>query len=229
MEEKRSAPNQNWPRYVLAAMAAVVVIIILIAVAVVRSVRETTSQLLSPVNQFSTQAAQVLNPTPTIIADPVTIIHDIQTLARLETVHYTIEKVISADAGSGSSLDFLFGDRLLLIAYGEVIAGVDLAELEAEDLELRNGVLYVSLPPAQIFVASLDNDKSYIYNRDTGLLSRGQVDLETLARQAAEDAILEAALEDGILDQAEINAEHFLVRFFDALGYPDTVLEFGEK
>ena len=117
---------------------------------------------------------------------------------------------------------------MLLIAYGEVIAGVDMAEIEAEDLRLRNGVLYVTLPPAEVFVATLNNDKSYVYDRDTGLLSRGDINLETLARQVAEDEILEAALEDGILDQAEINAEYFLVRFFRALGYEDTVLEFGE-
>lgn len=228
MEDNGRPQNTNWPKYVLIALAAVVLIFAWGAFTVVQSVRQTTGQLLSPVNAFSTQAAEVLHPTPTIIADPTTIVHEIQALARLETVHYTMEKVIRADSGTPSSLDFLFGDQLLLIAYGEVIAGVDMAEIEAEDLRLRNGVLYVTLPPAEVFVATLNNDKSYVYDRDTGLLSRGDIDLETLARQVAEDEILQAALEDGILDQAEINAEHFLVRFFRALGYQDTVLEFGE-
>ena len=102
-------------------------------------------------------------------------------------------------------------------------------KLEEDDLTLRNGVLYVTLPPAEIFVATLDNNKSYVYNRETGILTKGQTDLETLARQTAEDEILAAALEDGILDQAEINAENFLARFFRTMGYPDVVFEYRDQ
>ncbi len=216
------------PRIGLLIMVAIFLVVVWGAYSVVQSVKKTTGELVSPVNALGTQAAMVLNPTPTIIPDPVTIIHEIQALARLETVHYTLEKVITAESGAGTSLDFLFADKLLLVAYGEVIAGVDMAQIEAGDLVLKNGVLYVTLPAGEIFVATLDNDKSYVYNRETGLLSQNKVDLETLARQAAEDEILQAALDDGILDQAEINAEHYLLRLFDALGYPDVVFEFQE-
>ncbi len=48
---------------------------------------------------LATQIAEPFNQTPTIIASPQTIIHSIQTLARLETIQYTIEKVISAETG----------------------------------------------------------------------------------------------------------------------------------
>ena len=58
---------------------------------------------------------------------------------------------------------------------------------------------------------------------------KGNIDLESIARQAAEEAVLNAALDDGILVQAEINAEHYLIRLFDALGFPDVVFEFAEK
>ena len=53
------------------------------------------------------------------------------------------------------------------------------------------------------------------------LFSQGEDDLETKARQAAEDEILTAALEDGILEQAQINAENYLISLFRSLGYPD--------
>ena len=196
---------------------AILLVVIWAAYAVVQNVKQATGELVSPVNALGTQASQMLNPTPTIIADPVTIIHDIQSLARLETIHYSPEKVI------------LFGDKLLFVAHGEVIAGLDMEKLEEDDLTLRNGVLYVTLPPAEIFVATLDNNKSYVYNRETGILTKGQTDLETLARQTAEDEILAAALEDGILDQAEINAENFLARFFRTMGYPDVVFEYRDQ
>ncbi len=171
---------------------------------------------------LQTQVAQLMNPTPTIIPDPVTYITEIRSLARLETIQYSIEKVITAEIGQGS-FDFLFGDRLLFVAHGKVIAGIDMSKIQPEDLRYDGKVLYVTLPPAEVFVATLDNQKSYVYDRQTGLFTKGVYDLETQARQTAEQEILKAALEDGILNQAQINAEAFLTRFFAALGFPNVI------
>src|SRR5258708_24512636 len=72
---------------------------------------------------LQTQVADLLHPTPTIIPDPVTIISDIHALARLETIHYTVEKVITAETRQGS-FAFLFQAKLLVVAHGFVIAGI---------------------------------------------------------------------------------------------------------
>jgi len=173
---------------------------------------------------MQTQVAQLLNPTPTIIPDPVTYINEIRALARLETIQYSIEKVITAEVGQGT-FAFAFGDKLLFVAHGIVIAGIDMEKLQPGDMRLENGVLYVRLPPTEIFIATLDNEKSYVYDRETGLLTKGTVDLETLARQAAEDEIRKAALEDGILTQGQTNAETYLLKFFTALGYKTVLFE----
>ncbi len=187
-----------------------------------QGVHEQMSTLGQPVRALGTQVAQVLHPTPTVLPDPVTIIHEVRSLARLETVQYTVEKVVTAETNQGA-LGFLFGDRLLFVAHGVVIAGVDLAKMKPEDLQLRDGVLYVRLPQAEVFIATLDNEKSYVYDRDTGLLTKGQMHLETEARREAERLIREAALEDGILDTAQRNAEAYLDRLFRSLGFPDVV------
>jgi len=171
---------------------------------------------------LQTQVADLLHPTPTIIPDPVTIITDIHALARLETIQYTVEKVITAEIGQGS-FGFLFGDKLLFVAHGFVIAGIDMEKLQPGDMQMVNGVLNVRLPPAEIFVSTLDNEKSHVYDRQTGLLTQGDKNLESTARQAAEEEIKKAALEDGILNLAEQNAETFLSKFFGALGFPNPV------
>ena len=62
-----------------------------------------------------------------------------------------------------------------------------------------------------------------IFDRDTGLFTKGNIDLETLARQVAEEEIEKAATEDGILDQAQTNAEYYLSRLFQTLGYPQVI------
>lgn len=191
-------------------------------------VRETTQNALTPVaesnNTLQTRIAEVLNPTPTILPDPVTVIHEIRSLARLETIQYSLEKVITAEQGQGE-LGFLFGDRLLFVGHGKVIAGIDLALMRPEDMWVEGQVLHVRLPAAQVFVATLDNEKSYVYNRDTGLLNKGDVNLETNARAAAEKEILKAAVEDGILVQAQQNGEGYLSRLLRGLGYADVIFE----
>lgn len=199
------------------------------AFSIVSIVRQSTLQAqraLQPMNELAdslgTQVAQVLHPTPTVLPDPVTIIHEVRSLARLETIQYTVEKVITAETGQGT-FDFLFGDRLLFVAHGMVIAGVDLGLLDADDLAVKNGVLYVRLPRAEVFVATLDNEKSYVYDRETGLLTHGDVNLETAARQVAEEEIKKAALEDGILAIAQQNAESFLSRLLRDLGFPEVI------
>ena len=130
--------------------------------------------------------------------------------------------MITAETGQGA-LGVLFGDKLLFVAHGVVIAGVDLQKLGPKDLWVENGILYVRLPEPELFIATLDNDKSYVYDRATGLLTHGDINLETTARRAAEQEIEKAALEDGILEQAGRNAENYMYRLLLDLGYPEVI------
>lgn len=206
----------------------IVLIVLVLALAAygLIAINRNISSALSPLKEvnsdLSTQVSQLLNPTPTIIPDPVTIIREVRSLARLETMQYTVEKIIAAETGGGA-FSFLIEDKLLLVAHGTVIAGIDLEKLAPEDMWLSGSVLNVRLPAAEIFVATLDNDKTYVYERDTGIARTPEKDLETLARQSAEAEIEKAAIEDGILDLAQKNAEAYLTRFFLALGYDDVI------
>jgi hypothetical protein len=192
----------------------------------IQSINKNIQQVINPLSQanqsLSTQVSGLLHPTPTIIADPITIIYKVRSLARLETIQYSVEKVITAEVNQGV-LGPLVGDKLLFVAHGVVIAGIDMSKLGPEDMQLVNGTLTVRLPKAEIFMATLDNKKSYVYDRSTGLLSQGTTDLETKARQVAEDEIKKAALQDGILDQATQNAEVFMERMFNQLGYDKVI------
>jgi len=207
----------------------ILIVIVAAAYLIVQTVRNTAQAAAQPfqtLNEQSqamqTQVANLLNPTPTIIPDPVTYINEIRALARLETIQYSIEKVITGETGGGT-FQTLFGDKILFVGHGTVIAGIDMEKLQPEDMRYENGVLTVRLPPTEILVATLDNDKSYVYDRQTGVLTKPDPNLETLVRQRAEEEILKAAIEDGILEQAKINAEAYLFKFFSALGFPNTI------
>jgi hypothetical protein len=209
----------------------ILVIMALAATGIILSIQRTTRQVVQPVSEMTsdlgTQVARILHPTPTILPDPVTIINQIRPLARLETIQYTVEKVITAEVGQGT-LAPLFGDRLLFVGHGYVTAGVDLAKLSSEDLVFEDGQMNVHLPDAEIFTATLDNSKSYVYDRETGLLTHGDINLETTARQAAEEQISQAALEDGILEQAQANAESFIQSLLNKLGYTQVTFYHSE-
>ena len=206
----------------------VLIVLIVLGVFLVTSVQNSISNQLLPVREMtdnlSTQIAVVLHPTPTILPDPVTIVHEVRSLARLETIKFSLEKIITAETRQGF-FEWLVGDRLIFVAHGEVIAGIDLNKLAPENLEVRGNVLYVTLPDPEIFVTALDNEQSYVYDRVTGLLTHGEVNLETEARQAAEREIEKSAVEDGILEMAGQNAESFLGRLFRDLGYPEVIFE----
>lgn len=210
----------------------VLLILAWMAFTVISLIQDTTrraQEAVQPVTDLShsvgTQVAQFLRPTPTVYVDPIAIVHQVRSLARLETIQYSVERVITAERGQ-DVFGRLFGDRLLFVAHGVVIAGVDLQKLGPDDLQVRNNVLYVKLPEPEIFVATLDNERSYVYDRDTGLLTRGDIHLETTARRTAEQAIRAAALEDGILEQARTNAENYLYRLLMEIGnYAEVIFE----
>lgn len=202
-------------------LVAVLLLLLIVGYVIVDTVVSLGRATTGVPGAVATQVQQIVNPTPTIIADPQTVIRQVQSLSRLETASYTIEKVITAESGEGP-LGFLFQDKLLLIAQGQVIAGVDLGRMNPDDVRIAGDTVYVVLPAAEIFVATLDNDETYVYDRQTGVLGQ-QVDLETLARQQAEEEILNAALEDGILDLAQKNAEAAVGGLIRALGFADVV------
>lgn len=195
-------------------------------IAVTRSIRRVTQPLVNAERELQRRFEQIANPTPTIVPDPVTIVREVRSLSRLETVSFTVEKIITAESNQGP-FAFLFGDRLILVAHGQVIAGIDLEKLKESDVTVaEEGVVDVTLPEAEIFVTTLDNQQSYIFHRDTGVVGMNP-DLETEARQAAEEEIRKAAQEDGILEMAQQNGKSYVKHLILMLGFNEVNVTFG--
>lgn len=226
--ESGKSSGSRWVLAFIGLMVVFALLVVGVLVVIQRLVVATAREAFAPIEQANqglrTEVAELLHPTPTILPDPITVIREVRTLARLETIQYTVEKVISAETNQ-NAFGFLFGDKLLFVAHGVVIAGVDLAKITPEDIRVDGEVLYVRMPAAEIFVATLDNEKSYVYDRETGLLSGAKKDLETSARQAAEVEIRKAAVEDGILATAQSNAQTFLDRLLRDMGYAEVIFE----
>ena len=213
---------------ILGILTGLILVLLLIVVLAFSFLSRQFDKAVQPIqevnNHLSTQVSQFLHPTPTILPDPISIVKEVQSLARLETIQYSVEKVITAELNQGT-FGSLFGDRLLFVAHGYVIAGVDLSKISADDLKMVGDTLRVKLPEAEVFVATLDNEKSYVYDRETGLLRKADTQLESEARRSAEAEILRTATEDGILIQAKTNAETYLLSLLNSLGFSRVVFE----
>jgi Protein of unknown function (DUF4230) len=151
--------------------------------------------------------------------DQPTIVRQIQQLQRLETVNFTMDKIISGEHDSPYFPKFLAGDRLLLVVHGDVIAGVDLGKLQQQDVSVQGKTITVRIPKAQILVTRLDNSLTRVYSRDTGLFTSPDPHLESEVRQEAEKQLQEAALQGNILKIAGDNAHSTLSALLRGLGF----------
>jgi hypothetical protein len=121
--------------------------------------------------------------------------------------------------------DFLTGDRLLMIAHGEVVAGIDFSNLKPDDVRVDGKRVHLHLPAAQVFSTRLDSAKTRVYSRQTGLLVSTDPNLETQVRQEAERQLEEAALADGILKTAQANAGSTITSLLRGLGFETVELD----
>lgn len=155
------------------------------------------------------------------------VLRAVQDLARLETVSFHMERVVDLRETQTHAWGLVEAqDAILLVAVGEVVAGVDLSGLRAGDVthDVAASRVTLTLPHATVFSSRLDGDRTYVYRRDTDLLARRQERLETLARRDAERSIGAAALESGILARAEANAERTLRGLVRAMGVREVLI-----
>jgi hypothetical protein len=154
-----------------------------------------------------------------------TVVNRIQQLQRLETVVYTMDKVVMGKRENSILPDFLAGDKLLLLVHGQVIAGIDFAALKASGVTVQGKSVHLRLPEAQVLTTRLDNDKTRVYSRETGLLVPTDPDLESQVRQEAEHQLQTAALADGILQTAQKNARSTVTSLLQGMGFEKVEFE----
>jgi len=77
----------------------------------------------------------------------------------------------------------------------------------------------LTLPPSQVFATNVDNAKTRVYARDTGIFVKADPNLETATRAKAQNDLQQAALSDGILDAATANARTTVTAMLEGLGF----------
>ncbi len=154
---------------------------------------------------------------PTVVES----VRDVAKLTTVEMVEYTtVEK--GNDYGW---LNWARGDRIFLFAVARIGAGVDMEQVTTLNFEVNeeSGQVTVQLPAPEIIFVEVDSEATQVYDRDTGLLTRGDPQLESDARQIAEEVLLNAAIEHGILDRARTNAKATIASLLEGVGYTEVI------
>lgn len=161
----------------------------------------------------------------TRIVSQGTVVERIQKLQRMETVVYNMDKIVTGEKGSPFLPDFLAGDRMLMIVHGQVVAGIDFAQLRPGDIRIQDRNIQVKIPPPRVLFTRLDNSRTRVYSRSTGLLVPVDPTLESQVRQQAEGELLDEAGRAGILKTAGDNARNTLRTLLLGMGFATVEIE----
>jgi Protein of unknown function (DUF4230) len=154
------------------------------------------------------------------------VVEGVQDLNRLATIRWRESVIVTRESGGTELERFLAGEKVLLVATGDVEAGVDLASLGRDDVKVNGETVTIRLPEPEILSVSLDEQKTGVYDRDFGPLNlHPDDDLVEQARAAAVDRIEQAARDEDILDQAEQNTEDSIRAFVSTLGFEEVRFE----
>lgn len=195
--------------------------LILGGIAIALAVAVTSGMLIWRMAKRSVtrQVTEALAPQEKTI-DVAALVTQVRELNRLETAAMRVVHIGKISQTYKLVPNALAGDEITFLAEGDVIAGIDLARLTPQDVwKSPDGTINLRLPPAEVLIARVDNQKSRVLTRDTGMLRRRDVDLETRARQHAEENIRREAVSKGILTVATQSGEKKLAGFLNTLGF----------
>lgn len=171
------------------------------------------------IHRDAERAATALTKPHDEMLDLSLVVNQIRGLNRLETAGMRVTHVGTISQTYALVPNALAGDELTLYSVGDVIAGVDLAQLQAGDVHRDpDGTVVIRLPPPMILFTRLDNRQTHVVSRKTGFFRRADQHLEARGRQYAEQSIRGEAVRQGILSTAEVNAQQRIAELARALG-----------
>jgi len=119
-------------------------------------------------------------------------------------------------------------DKLMLVAEGEVVAGFDFEKIRPADISVAGTSVTIILPAPEILYSRIDNEKTQVYERQTGLFVAPDLTLEGRARQLAEEALVDWAIERDIFEQANRDGRLQIENLLRSLGFTDIIIEVRE-
>jgi hypothetical protein len=163
------------------------------------------------------------------------VLKSIQDLSRFEAATGTFQVVIDLEKDTKYVPAAIKGQRTLFVGYGTVDAYVDFSGVTSSALTVSDDRRSVSLrlPPPQLEKVNLDQDKSYVFAQQRGVIDRFTSLFDSDPNQlqqvykAAQAKITDTAKETGLQTRAETNTKAMLTGLFHSLGYTTVTVTFS--
>lgn len=163
------------------------------------------------------------------------VLESIRDLSRYVAASGNFTVVIDLEKDTELVPSAILGERTLFVAAGTVDAYVEFGGLGGDALKVSadRKTVEVELPRPVLEKPSLDQDRSYVFARERGVVNRFQSlfgdDSNRLQQlyQLAEKKLTAAAAESGVVDTAEKNTRAMLERLLSALGYTSVTVRFS--
>ncbi len=169
-------------------------------------------------------------PTPTPTPTPIVVITHVNALGRLETTEFVMRTVIDLANEPTNVWQEIFGsDQLMLVAEGKVVAGFDLDKVSKDDVIVRGAKVEITLPATEVLYSRIDNERTHVYQRETGLFVEPDKTLEGRARLLAEKALVDWAIERDIHKAAEKAGRAQIENLLRSLGFTEITINVKKK
>ena len=211
------AARRSTARFV--AFAVVAVAVVLLAVALVPG--------LGDLNPFKTETKDRSQPV---------VLKSLERLDEYRAATANLQVVVDVEEDAGLLPSFIKGSKTLLVASGNVDAGVSFRGLGPDSIRVNEDrtAVTVTLPGAALSEPRLDLERTRVFDTDRGLLDRvgeafgdGGADEERQLLRLAQRKLAEAARANPeILAQAERNTRQMLTGLLRGLGFERVTVRF---
>jgi hypothetical protein len=151
------------------------------------------------------------------------VLESVQGMGRLTSARYNYSTVITMVGES--RIPILDRDDLTMVVVGYVDAGIDLTALTEADISIAGDTLTIQLPPPELHNCVLNEFESYVVSRETGLFVSAAPEVDAQVRQYAILQFQYAALEDGIFDEANFQAQTVIEPFISMMPLDEDITE----
>jgi Protein of unknown function (DUF4230) len=174
-----------------------------------------------------TSVANPPQPEPKVAVQSI-VLQQMRAASELTTASFTMQAVVPTEQDSTVSGFVIGKTKLLYIAYGEVQAGVDLSQIQPENVQTNGDSIRIQLPAPKILNQKIDVTKSQVYDYDRGFMGLGPdaaPELQSLAQQEALRKIQAAACEGEVLKHASDRAKLVVTQLLNTAGYKTVTVE----
>ena len=209
-------------KFITFAVKAIVSLVLVVVVAVTLGGLKAENNRLAEKNTELEQRIKELLDTP-IVVEPIAPKIELQQLysklneiAELATMEYLFTDAAKfTDSKQLINLTLHFTEKSFTLKWNGVIkAGIENLDDVKIDINEDEKKITISLPQVEILSYEVDTDSVQVLDEKNNLFNRITVDDKIRFDSETEDAMKERAIESGLLEKAQKNAENIIARLF---------------